>query len=152
VLAHNVETVPRLYKPVRPGSVYERSLRLLSLAKDLRPDLLTKSGLMLGLGETNDEVLAVNQDPLGKQAVPIRKSDEYEIWAKDLENGCIAIGLFNKTERPIYVPVEMKDLQADGKWSMRDAWSQTDLGKVRGHFEMRTRPHGARMVVLTKQL
>jgi len=101
---------------------------------------------------TNDEVLAVNQDPLGKQAVPIRKSDEYEIWAKDLENGCIAIGLFNKTERPIYVPVEMKDLQADGKWSMRDAWSQTDLGKVRGHFEMRTRPHGARMVVLTKQL
>jgi len=62
VLAHNVETVPRLYKPVRPGSVYERSLRLLSLAKDLRPDLLTKSGLMLGLGETNDEVLAVARD------------------------------------------------------------------------------------------
>lgn len=62
VLAHNVETVPRLYKPVRPGSVYERSLRLLSLAKELRADLLTKSGLMLGLGETNDEVLAVAHD------------------------------------------------------------------------------------------
>jgi len=62
VLAHNVETVPRLYKPVRPGSVYERSLDVLSLAKEVLPDLLTKSGLMLGLGETNEEVLAVARD------------------------------------------------------------------------------------------
>jgi len=62
VLAHNVETVPRLYKPVRPGSEYERSLQVLALAKEIQPDLLTKSGLMLGLGETNDEVLAVARD------------------------------------------------------------------------------------------
>jgi len=62
VLAHNVETVPRLYKTVRPGSMYERSLQVLTLAKEIRPDLLTKSGLMLGLGETNEEVLAVARD------------------------------------------------------------------------------------------
>jgi len=62
VLAHNVETVPRLYRPVRPGSVYQRSLRVLALAKEIRPELLTKSGLMLGLGETPDEVLAVARD------------------------------------------------------------------------------------------
>ena len=62
VLAHNVETVPRLYKSVRPGSVYERSLQVLSVAKEIRPDLLTKSGLMLGLGETKEEVLAVARD------------------------------------------------------------------------------------------
>ena len=62
VLAHNVETVPRLYKPVRPGSVYERSLKVLAQAKEIRPDVLTKSGLMLGLGEYNDEVLAVAGD------------------------------------------------------------------------------------------
>jgi lipoic acid synthetase len=62
VLAHNVETVPRLYKPVRPGSVYERSLRVLAQAKEIRPAVLTKSGLMLGIGETNDEVLAVARD------------------------------------------------------------------------------------------
>jgi lipoic acid synthetase len=62
VLAHNVETVPRLYKSVRPGSVYERSLQVLTLAKEIRPDLLTKSGLMLGLGETNEEVIAVARD------------------------------------------------------------------------------------------
>ncbi|MCX7886611.1 MAG: lipoyl synthase [Verrucomicrobiae bacterium] len=62
VLGHNIETVPRLYRRVRPGSDYERSLRVISTAKELRRDVLTKSGLMLGLGETNAEVLAVAAD------------------------------------------------------------------------------------------
>ena len=62
VLAHNMETVPRLYKPVRPGAVYERSLRVLEMAKEFRPDILTKSGLMLGLGETRDELSRVFAD------------------------------------------------------------------------------------------
>jgi lipoic acid synthetase len=62
VLAHNMETVPRLYKQVRPGAIYERSLRVLQMAKDFRPDILTKSGLMLGLGETRQELLDVFAD------------------------------------------------------------------------------------------
>jgi lipoic acid synthetase len=62
VLAHNIETVPRLYKSVRPGAIYERSLRVLEMAKEFRPDVLTKSSLMLGLGETREELLAVFAD------------------------------------------------------------------------------------------
>ncbi|MGD0017325.1 MAG: lipoyl synthase [Verrucomicrobiia bacterium] len=62
VLAHNLETVPRLYGSVRPGADYKRSLRVLSAAKESRADILTKSGLMLGLGETREEVLAVCKD------------------------------------------------------------------------------------------
>jgi lipoic acid synthetase len=62
ILNHNTETVPRLYKRVRPGAVYERSLGILSAAKRLRPDVRTKTGLMLGLGETRDEILAVLDD------------------------------------------------------------------------------------------
>ena len=62
VLAHNLETVPRLYKQVRPGAIYERSLRVLGMAKVFRPDILTKSGLMLGLGETHEELLQVFAD------------------------------------------------------------------------------------------
>jgi len=62
VLAHNIETVPRLYKQVRPGAVYERSLRVLQMAREFRPDILTKSGLMLGLGETREELLDVFRD------------------------------------------------------------------------------------------
>jgi lipoic acid synthetase len=62
VYNHNVETVPRLYKRVRPGSIYERSLRVLEICKELDTALLTKSGLMLGLGESKDEIVAVMQD------------------------------------------------------------------------------------------
>jgi len=62
VLNHNIETVPRLYAHVRPKARYERSLELLRRAKDLDPALLTKSGLMVGLGETQDEVFNVMRD------------------------------------------------------------------------------------------
>ncbi len=56
ILAHNVETVPRLYRQVRRGADYTRSLMVVRLAKELAPDIVTKSGLMLGLGETAPEI------------------------------------------------------------------------------------------------
>ena len=62
VMNHNLETVPRLYREARPGADYAHSLRLLSEFKRRRPGVLTKSGLMLGLGETDDEVLDVMRD------------------------------------------------------------------------------------------
>jgi lipoic acid synthetase len=62
VLNHNTETVPRLYRTVRLGADYPRSLEMLAYAKSLRPETPTKSGLMLGLGETIDEVLRVMRD------------------------------------------------------------------------------------------
>jgi lipoic acid synthetase len=62
VLNHNTETVPRLYRQVRLGARYDRSLDMLRHAKKLRPAIPTKSGLMLGLGETRDEVLQVLRD------------------------------------------------------------------------------------------
>src|SRR5579871_5453824 len=62
VLNHNTETVPRLYHQVRKGAVYTRSLELLRRAKSAAPAMPTKTGLMLGLGETPEEVLAAMQD------------------------------------------------------------------------------------------
>lgn len=62
VLSHNVETIPRLYPEVRPQAVYKRSLDLLRGSKDINPQLLVKSGFMLGLGETEDEVIGVLND------------------------------------------------------------------------------------------
>ncbi|MBT7331455.1 MAG: lipoyl synthase, partial [Oceanospirillaceae bacterium] len=62
VFNHNLESIPRLYKKIRPGSDYAWSLQLLEKYKQRCPDVLTKSGLMLGLGETNEEVLQVLQD------------------------------------------------------------------------------------------
>ncbi len=62
VLNHNVEVVPRLYRQVRSKARYERSLELLRRSKELAPSLLTKSGMMVGLGEIEEEVLAVMAD------------------------------------------------------------------------------------------
>jgi lipoic acid synthetase len=62
VLDHNVESVPRLYKQVRPQAIYERSLELIRRAKDAAPDMLTKSGFMVGLGETPEELFQVMRD------------------------------------------------------------------------------------------
>lgn len=62
VLNHNIETVPSLYEEVRPIANYQRSLSVLEKTKQLRPDILTKSGMMLGLGETKEEILSVLRD------------------------------------------------------------------------------------------
>ncbi len=62
VLNHNIETVPRLYRQVRPQAIYERSLELIRRAKAMAPGMLTKSGFMVGLGETKDELLRIMRD------------------------------------------------------------------------------------------
>jgi lipoic acid synthetase len=62
VFNHNLETVPRLYPTIRPGARYFTSLRLLSKVKEINPSMFTKSGLMVGLGETREEILQVMDD------------------------------------------------------------------------------------------
>ncbi len=62
IMNHNLETVPRLYKQARPGSDYHHSLNLLKVFARMYPNIPSKSGLMLGLGETDEEILAVMQD------------------------------------------------------------------------------------------
>lgn len=82
ILNHNVETVPRLYPDVRPQAEYHRSLAVISETRKYAPDMLTKSGLMVGLGETKEEVLQVMQDlhthgcdilTIGQYLAPTRK-------------------------------------------------------------------------------
>src|SRR4051812_12513949 len=76
VLNHNIETVPRLYRQVRLGARYERSLEMLQYAKKLRPNIPTKSGMMLGLGETTEEVKSVMRD-LAAHGVDILTLGQY---------------------------------------------------------------------------
>jgi lipoyl synthase len=76
ILNHNMETVPRLYARVRPKAIYEQSLQLLRRAKQLAPDVTTKSGLMAGLGETRDELLETFAD-LRREAVDVLTVGQY---------------------------------------------------------------------------
>ncbi|MFZ0662591.1 MAG: lipoyl synthase [Acidobacteriaceae bacterium] len=82
VLDHNIETVPRLYRVVRSGSRYERSLRLLEFAKELDPSLTTKSSLMVGLGEETHELLDACRD-LANVGVDVLTIGQYLRPSKD---------------------------------------------------------------------
>jgi lipoic acid synthetase len=82
ILNHNTETVPRLYRVARSGARYERTLRLLERAKEMNPKIPTKTGVMVGLGETTDELLAVFSN-LAARSVDILTIGQYLRPSKD---------------------------------------------------------------------
>lgn len=90
---------------------------------------------------TNDEVLAINQDPLGKQAVRKIKTEQYQVWVKELEDGGKAIGLFNVSDRYQSVAISWEKLGLQGNYRIRDVWRQQELGMGNGH-RANIPPHG----------
>ena len=106
-----------------------------------RLDPFTKSLL------TNDEVLAVNQDALGQQATQITAGD-HQVWAKHLENGDIAVGLFNLTGGKAVVTLNWSDLKLTGNYTVRDLWRQQDIGVFEGKYDVDVPSHGVVLVKL----
>ena len=98
---------------------------------------------------TNDEVLDVSQDPLGRQAARIAKNGELEIWAKDLEDGSKAVGLFNRGEDTATITVKWSELGVSGQQSVRDLWRQQNLGKFPDQFKTDVSRHGVVLVKVT---
>lgn len=98
---------------------------------------------------TNDEVLAVNQDPLCKQATRVARSGSAEIFARVLEDGSRAVGLFNRGEKECKVAVQWSDVGVEGPQLVRDLWRQQDLGKFPERFEATVPRHGVVLVKLT---
>ena len=99
---------------------------------------------------TNDEVLEVSQDPLGRQAGPVRQAAGLEVWAKDMEDGSKAVGLFNRTRAPASVTAAFSELGLDGPQIVRDLWRQKDLGRFDKEFPATVAPHGVVLVRLHK--
>jgi alpha-galactosidase len=97
---------------------------------------------------TNDEVLDVNQDPLGKQAGRVAVSGDLEVWAKDLEDGSKAVGLFNRGFVDDKVTVKWSDLGISGKQVVRDLWRQKEVGEFNDQFDAPVPPHGVMLVRL----
>jgi alpha-galactosidase len=92
---------------------------------------------------SNDEVLAVHQDELGKTASRIAQEGMREVWARPLVDGSKAVGLFNRDEMPMKVTVKWSDLGISGRQTVRDLWRQTDLGTADGEFTAEVPRHGA---------
>jgi alpha-galactosidase len=97
---------------------------------------------------TNDEVLEVNQDPLGKQARRTAQDGSLEVWAKEMEDGSMAVGLFNRSESKNTVVAKWSDLGVSGKKIARDLWRQKDLGEHEDQFSTTVPRHGVVLVRL----
>jgi alpha-galactosidase len=98
---------------------------------------------------TNDEVLAVSQDSLGKQGLCVSKEGENDVlqtFARDLEDGSKAVGLFNLGEQEATITAKWSDLKLSGKQNVRDLWRQKDLGQFEDKFQLTVAPHGAELV------
>jgi alpha-galactosidase len=99
---------------------------------------------------TNDEVLDVNQDPLGKPAGRVRKDGPFEVWARELWDGTKAVALYNQFFEKADVMVNWADIGLSGPQPVRDLWRKADLGVIDGAFTVSVPPHGAVMVKIGK--
>ena len=98
---------------------------------------------------SNDEVIEVDQDPLGKAALRVAKAGDLEVWAKDMEDGRKAVGLFNRgDQREARATARWADLGVAGKQIVRDLWRQKDLGTFEGQFSAAVGRHGVVLVRL----
>jgi len=95
---------------------------------------------------TNDEVIEVDQDPLGHAAACVSKTGTVEVWAKDLEDGSKAVGLFNRGEDEAQVNADWSDLGLKGRQRVRDLWRQKDLGHATGRFTAAVPRHGVMLI------
>jgi alpha-galactosidase len=95
---------------------------------------------------TNDEVIEINQDPLGNVAIRNSKKGDLEIWSKKLEDGSIAVGLFNRGIAAAKITVNGTDLGLKGNMKVRDLWRQKDLGNFKDSFTTSVNAHGVVLV------
>lgn len=95
---------------------------------------------------TNDEVIDVDQDPLGKPGRRVWLDDDREVWAKDMEDGTKAVGLFNRGDDATVVSAKWTDLGLRGKQSVRDLWRQQDVGTYEKEFSATVPRHGVVLV------
>jgi alpha-galactosidase len=95
---------------------------------------------------TNDEVLEVSQDPLGRQAARVARDGPLEVWSKDMEDGSKAVGLFNRGDQETQVTAKWSDLHLAGTRKIRDLWRQQDLGSFSEQFQAAVPRHGVMLV------
>ena len=94
---------------------------------------------------SNDEVIEVDQDPLGKQGKSVTRDGELEVWARPLWDGTLAVALFNRGPESALVTAKWSDLGLKGALPIRDLWEQKDLGMARDNLSLPVPPHGARL-------
>lgn len=95
---------------------------------------------------TNDEVIAIDQDPLGKQAQQAMRTAGYQVWIKDLEDGTKALAIFNTSDKYDVIRFHWTDLGLKDTQFVRDLWRQKDLGNFSSMFATKVPPHGVTLI------
>ena len=95
---------------------------------------------------TNTEVIAVNQDPLGKQGYRASRDGDAEVWARPLQGGDWAVGLFNRGDTPRKITARWKDIGAAPELRVRDLWAHEDRGPIKNEISAEVAPHGVVLV------
>ena len=99
---------------------------------------------------TNREVIAIDQDPLGKQGDRVSEVGPVEIWAKPLKGGAKAIGLFNRDDTALPITLKLSDVGFTAGAKARDVWQAKDLGKLQSTYTATVPRHGVALLILTK--
>jgi alpha-galactosidase len=99
---------------------------------------------------TNREVIAIDQDPLGKQGDRVSAVGPVEIWAKPLKGGAKAIGLFNRDDTALPITLKLSDVGFSAGAKARDVWQAKDLGKLQATYTATVPRHGVALLILTK--
>jgi alpha-galactosidase len=100
---------------------------------------------------TNDEVIEVDQDSAGRSRGRVARHGDGHVFAKEMDDGSLAVGLFNVSEQEMQVPVKWSDLKITGPRRARDLWRQKDLGSFSDQFEAPVPRHGVVLVRLFPQ-
>lgn len=146
----NVHIDRRMPPPLTPDEqLTQMSLwSLLSAPLIIGGDLTTLDSFSLEM-LTNDEVIGVDQDPLGKPAAKVSKEGKQSIWVKEMEDGSRTVGLFNLGEREETMTLAWSEAGVAGSQGVRDLWKHEELGVYIGELKLQVPPHGVRLLQLT---
>ncbi len=100
---------------------------------------------------TNDEVIAIDQDVTGKQAVPIIKENGIEVWQKILDGDKIAIGIFNLNDENVSYALNLNEINFEKSVLIRDVWKQKDIGVFQNKFDAVIPSHGVKLLVIREK-
>ena len=100
----------------------------------------------------NDEAIDINQDTLGKAGYRVTAEGTKEVWYKPLEDGSVALALFNRGGEETKIAAKWSELRLDGEWAVRDVWKQRDVGVFSGEYAATVAKHGAQYLRLRRKV
>ena len=137
------------FNGIYPGYIIANTLRRFGEGTKVAVEIVMEAS-DASLVPEDAEVIAIDQDPLGKQGNRVARTGSTDVWQKPLSGGNIAVALLNRGEKPAEITVQWKDLKAEPSavFAARDLWAHKDLGKFTDHLTLTVEPHATVLIKL----